>query len=137
MKQEEGGCWTKRLSMQQLADKAERQIFIALQVHSQQSEDSSSRLQFHLRRFSRPVLPLAASSPRDNPAKKLPPILRYLSQKFVKQAENRREDEDCRSKGDKKFKIHTHSLRKLEPFRTENPSLPGFKGKQRTNRNKI
>jgi hypothetical protein len=106
-------------------------------VHSQPSEENPARLQFHLRRFSKPVLPLAAASPRDNPAKKLPPILRYLSQKFVKQAENRREEEDCRFKGEKKFKIHTHSLRKLEPFRTEDPSLPDFKGKQRTRRHKI
>jgi hypothetical protein len=44
-------------------------------------------MQFHLRKFSKPVLPLAASSPRDASPKKLPPILRYLSQKFVKQAE--------------------------------------------------
>ncbi len=116
--EEVDGRWGKRFSQQFLTDKAERHIFNALQVHSQPNEDSSPPLHFHLRSFSKPLLLPTPVSPRqhNNPTKRLPPILRYLSQKFAKQAEDKKEEKNTDT-----FKIYTHSLRRLSPFNTDRP----------------
>lgn len=83
--QEETGDWTKPFSVKQLTEKAERHIFQILPMQSQSSEDSLSQLRLHVGRFSRQSLPISLNSPRDKEIRKLPPILRYLSQKYMKQ----------------------------------------------------
>jgi hypothetical protein len=80
----------RRYSLKEMRQRAEREIFQYLPVYSQPAEEQLVESDFHLRRFSEKSLQINNFNPEAKGARKLPPMLRYQSQKYLQQMKSKR-----------------------------------------------
>lgn len=83
-----------RVRFKRMTERAEEEIIQYLPVYSQPSERLLPEYDLQARKFTQPALQIDNAPSPQGKARKLPSILRYQSQKYLRQLEDRRVEEE-------------------------------------------